>query len=79
MCGEIFQANATVKKSYIVSVDMCAVCLDSKDFSEVEDMRERERERNTLPNGITRSQKREKKKSNFYQNPIMGLLSRAEH
>lgn len=56
MCGEIFQAKATVQISYIVSVDICTVYLGSKDFSEVEDMRGR----NTLPNGIARSQKREK-------------------
>lgn len=41
-CGEIFQAKATVQISYIVSVDICTVCLGSKDFSEVEDMMERE-------------------------------------
>lgn len=51
--------------------------LGFKDFSEVEDTRERER--NTLPNGITRSQKKKEKKSHFYLNPIMGLLSRAEY
>ena len=69
-CGEIFQAKAAVQISYIVSVGICTVYLGSSDFSEVEDTREEER--NTLPNGITRSQKRRKKKITFLSKPHNG-------
>lgn len=41
-CGEIFFAKATVQISYIVSVGICTVYLSSKDFSEVEDVMERQ-------------------------------------
>lgn len=63
--------------SYIVSVDMCLL---SKDLSEVvEDRKRRERGIHCLMESQGHKKEGGKKKSHFYLNSIMGLLSRAEY